>query len=172
MNLITFDRAYCLYPRATLEDKISVICTSLSATVMDVPYTKYWNRGWSIVSFDDDILPSTVRTLQIGTTTWIGGGFVWSIPCPYNFQDEISPFTPHSLSLTRDPASVASWALWQTHESIGRIRFSCFRDPNLFYYYVLANPDVINLPKVRFLIYSAGKANVHPPHHFRPERHH
>lgn len=171
MNLITFDCAYCLYPRATLEDKISVICTDLSATVMDTAYTKYWDRGWSVVSFDDDILPSTLRSLRVDTTTWIGGGSVWSIPCPYPSREEISPITPRSIRLTHDPASVTSWTLHQTHKSVGRITYSCFCDPNLFYYYILANTNVIKLPKVKFLIHAASKVNVHPLHHFRPERH-
>ena len=47
MNVISFKAAYSLYPRATFEDRCTLVCTS-DIKRKNIVFTKYGTRGWTI----------------------------------------------------------------------------------------------------------------------------
>ena len=47
MNLISFDRAYCLYPHATLELRAGLVCVSSPDAAHQ---SKYTARGWTFAT--------------------------------------------------------------------------------------------------------------------------
>ena len=47
MNVISFKAAYSLYPRATFEDRCTLVCTS-DIKRKNIVFTKYGARGWTI----------------------------------------------------------------------------------------------------------------------------
>ena len=49
MNIITFNQAHCLYPRATLEERLSLVCTDRQDEVIERVYERYHQRGWSSI---------------------------------------------------------------------------------------------------------------------------
>lgn len=164
--------AYCLYPRATLEDRISLICTSRNDTVIENVYERYRQRGWSLVTFDDEIPASAFRSLTIDRSRWIGGGLTWTIPLPYNFLHQITPVTSRSVPLTRDPVSMSSWTLIQSDESLGKMEYIPFKTCQLFYWYVVDRSPMSDIPSLGFLMQAANRVNIHAPNHFRQDDHH
>ncbi|KAK7680745.1 hypothetical protein QCA50_016053 [Cerrena zonata] len=172
MNIITFNRAYCLYPRTTLEDRISLICTDRDDAVIQHVYERYRRRGWTLVTFADDIPLLAHDSFQVDTRRWIGGGHVWSIHLPCTFLPIITPVTPCSIPLTCDPISTSRWTLTYSSEATGKMKFLHYRDAQLYYWYISDNIRMSRIPSVVFLLDAARKVNVHSRHHFHQEEHH
>ncbi|PPQ72060.1 hypothetical protein CVT25_013477, partial [Psilocybe cyanescens] len=53
MNLITYDAAFSLYPKATFEDRLSLLCLPASPELHVLITTKYGGRGWNIIGQHD-----------------------------------------------------------------------------------------------------------------------
>ena len=146
MNVITFEKAYCLFPRATLDERLSLVCTSRQDDIIEAIYQKYTTRGWNIVRSVDDIEGLTSDpALQLDRYRWINDRLVWSIdlPLPNFFRKTLMPLNKRTNALGRDPASVTSW-----RQSLSEDRNTCeltFVQPqavNLFYEYVFAGYGV------------------------------
>lgn len=163
MNVITFNRAYCLYPRATLEDRLSLVCTGRDD--MEEIYNKYRERGWYIIPFYDQAQIWTSDPTFTDMARWIDDGHSWSIPLPYSFPQPIAPVNPHSASLTRDPVSVTSWALMPDRRNRGYMHFYHVKSPQLFYPYVMESVEAVNTPSVAALMHATAQANVRPSSH-------
>ncbi|KAK7678738.1 hypothetical protein QCA50_018320 [Cerrena zonata] len=171
MNLITFDKAYCLYPRATLEDRTSLICTSRDDEVIERVYDRYRERGWTMVTSYEQVEPLTLPSLQVGLPRSIEGGYTWVITLPCDFYNLILPVTPRSTPLTSDPVSASSWTLVENNEAGPHMKFGNITHPQLFYAYVLSTTRVMRLPAMRLLMEMASRANFHPPRQFSVENH-
>lgn len=82
MNVITHSAAISLYPKATFEDRVSLICA-----VRDIPFdeavAKYARRGWTNL---EDINKDTPRSLRYGGR-WVGDRTSWIIPLASRSQD-------------------------------------------------------------------------------------
>ncbi|PPQ82745.1 hypothetical protein CVT25_009299 [Psilocybe cyanescens] len=59
MNLITYDTAFSLYPKATFEDRQSLLCLPVSPELRILVTTKYGGRGWNVISQHD--LPMIIQ---------------------------------------------------------------------------------------------------------------
>ena len=120
MNVISFNAAYCLYPRATLEERISIVCTTRQDQVIENIYNKYTARGWRIIRDVDDL--ETMRpdpALHPRRVRWIQDGLSWSIqlPLPNRFGNSLPPLNDRTKVFRRDPVSVTSWRLLVDEDS-------------------------------------------------------
>ncbi|CAL1699941.1 unnamed protein product [Somion occarium] len=166
MNVISFDRAYCLYPLATLEQRRSLVCTSRNDEVAQRVFEKYSERGWKIVkSF---YVPPAYYCIEDPAFSlgprWIDDGYTWSIPLKHSFDQCITPVNPPSTPLTRDPVSASSWDIKRASDGMGAdMVFSPVHVPQLFYHYILNDTACLDTPSISALLKAAALANSCPP---------
>ncbi|KAI0339888.1 hypothetical protein BDW22DRAFT_1335607 [Trametopsis cervina] len=128
MNVITYDTAYSLYPRATFEDMTSLVV--LDNASQKAPLAKYARRGWSLVrkpSVPDFNLDLSVRSMQ-DRRTWrlCLRGLTGEAPAPYIH-----------------PAEVATWKLQKTILGRMRIRPSVLSDRNRLFPIVVSDEPLL-----------------------------
>lgn len=154
MNIITYDRAYCLYPRATLEDRISLVCTDRSDTTIRRTFAKYSQRGWRVTLCSADLPLSTLRSLCVNRSRPMMGAFTWTIPLP---DAPVSTFyiNERSAVLRSDPVSAASWTMVVNDGGRCRMQFKLIRSPHLCLTYVRDDDGVLYDP----FFYTLGVAN-------------
>lgn len=105
MNVIAWDRAYCLYARGTLVDRCTVYTRSSIYQDEGVIW-KYETRGWQFLSEDDS---SRDRSWLPLVPRWIGDGHSWTIKLSTKGMMSPSPINGHSLALSRDPCAGTTW---------------------------------------------------------------
>ncbi|KAF5317751.1 hypothetical protein D9619_012541 [Psilocybe cf. subviscida] len=82
MNLITHDKAYCLFPRATLEERraLTYLSPSTGSEAKKSSYHKYTGRGWELLnSITRDEFDNPYSSFARGTR-FIGDGKCWTVP--------------------------------------------------------------------------------------------
>ena len=147
MNVITFEKAYCLFPRATLDEYFSLVCTSRQDDVIEAIYQKYTARGWNIIRSVDDIdHVTTDPALNMNQRRWIDDRFAWSIdlPLPPTFKKSLVSLNERTKAIGRDPASVTTW-----RQTISEDQHTCemvfnhCQSINLFYGYIFSGYAVM-----------------------------
>ena len=167
MNVITFEKAYCLFPRATLDERLSLVCTSRQDDTIEAVFQKYATRGWNIIRSVDDIEHVTQDpALDVNQRRWIDDRYTWSInlPLPPFFKGSLASLNQRTKALGRDPASVTSWG-----QSISEDQHTCEMifvqsgSVNLFYGYVFSGHNVMMREPVNSLLEmtSAHNAGCH-----------
>lgn len=81
MNIITHDKAYSLFPRATFEERRSLVCLS-SDELRDKAFEKYSARGWSFVK-NADVERAERGTLEASFALgerYVGDRNCWTLP--------------------------------------------------------------------------------------------
>lgn len=95
MNFITHDTAYSLYPRATFDSRLALVCPS-HGPPQDGAIDKYFKRGWAMIYELPTDPPATPATAQLSTpeardlaasepsfvpgTRWIDDHHAWVLP--------------------------------------------------------------------------------------------
>jgi len=65
MNVISYSHAYSLYPEATFQKSLSLICYQCDGVKRTLPIQKYMTRGWKMVNYDGiEYIPSTTDVMQ------------------------------------------------------------------------------------------------------------
>ncbi len=99
MNFITFDHAYCLYPKATLRLGLNLLLQSIRdgarASLM-----KYHERGWPYVRFLEPEDAAFVHTI----VRWVCDPHTWVIALH-------SPYAATDWPSHVDPVAVATWSI-------------------------------------------------------------
>ena len=158
MNIITFNQAYCLYPRATLEERLSLVCTDRQDNVIKRVYERYRQRGWSIIRTLGEVASRTSDPALSDTTRWVNDYFSWTIPLPPLTEHQSDRINHYTDTLTHDPISVSSWELQGEPGAHGWMCFYRLSFPiALFYPYLAIHP--ILTPEVCNLIRLAHAAN-------------
>ncbi|KAI0083367.1 hypothetical protein BDY19DRAFT_900417 [Irpex rosettiformis] len=138
INVISWDRAYSLYPRATFEHRKSVLLRQRHHNFDDV-IQKYTNRGFGFVfTLDHDDLKSDPAFAS--SPRWIGDGHSWVIDLPTEGVTLPQPLSPLSKSLTRDPCYLSTWRLARAARPTEHVVMDLtvvFSDELLYYNYVL-----------------------------------
>ncbi|KAF9476517.1 hypothetical protein BDN70DRAFT_897280 [Pholiota conissans] len=78
MNIITHDKAYALFPRATFEERRSLICLSFNE-LRDKAIEKYTERGWSFTNVADAGRNSLETQFSFGER-YVGDRKCWTLP--------------------------------------------------------------------------------------------
>ncbi|KAK7682698.1 hypothetical protein QCA50_014081 [Cerrena zonata] len=155
LNVISFNAAYCLYPRATLEERVTVVCTTRNDTTIEDVYRRYRDRGWTLIRGYHVIRSYTLDPCLTEEHRWINDGFSWSIPLPYQFQDDVA--------MTHDPVSVSGWTFKGRGIEIYEpaiISFYRLENPDLYHHYVLDCHDVMLTSSVMTLMNMAARYNA------------
>lgn len=158
MNVITYNKAYCLYPRATLEDRVSLMCTDRSDTIVQRTFAKYSQRGWSISLCSTSLPLSTLHSLCVDRPRSVAGTFTWTIPLP---DPPVSTFyiNERSAVLRSDPVSAASWTLLVNDGGRCRMQFKLIRSPHLCHVYVRNDETVLHDP----FFHTLGPMSIEQP---------
>ena len=158
MNVITFDQAHCLYPRATLEERLSLVCTDRQDEVIERVYERYHQRGWTIIRTLGEVASRTSDPALSDTTRCINDCFSRTIPLPRLTEHHSDPINRHTAALTHDPSSTSSWKLRGESDAHAWMSFYPLSVPSaLFYPYLVKLP--ILTPEVCHLLEIAHAAN-------------
>lgn len=167
MNMITHDTAYSLYPRATFDSRLALVCPS-TGPPQDGPIDKYHKRGWRMIYELPTEPPATPATAQLSTpeardlaaaepsfipgTRWIDDHHSWVLPLPPPLPTQ--PRATNSSSSTRtlpekSPLKYINWQLAYPlacvppdfiHEgSVAKMRYCLIRSALLSEVYMLTD---------------------------------
>lgn len=143
MNLISYDSAISLFPKATFEDRRAV-SFDCSRDAEKLALQKYTNRGWKI---GPNILPfeaSGEAPFYVGTHRWVNDDKSWIVPL-----DMIGITMPVALSessrpLTWDPIIHNSFRLEKFEEEL-TVSYSKAESSILRYPYLVADGTFLQL---------------------------
>ncbi|KAJ3530464.1 hypothetical protein NM688_g7704 [Phlebia brevispora] len=154
LNVISHDMAYCLYPRATLEDRCSLLLRPdeiLDPIVMN----KYVNRGFqfAICAREEDaaFLPGQLR--------WLGDKYCWRIPV----NTSAIATVPEPDTLTN-----SSWRLVNTPRA--KMEFDVLSSPGFQNVYI-AGDSTVRAMFVAFSLFSKTLLENDIPYDFDVEFH-
>ncbi|KAI0715519.1 hypothetical protein C8T65DRAFT_644040 [Cerioporus squamosus] len=111
MNVVSFEKAYCLFPRATLEARLSLLSSSCAGRSMrrQTSVAKYVARGFTIT---ERIPPQDLRLPYLFPLgwRWIDDSTSWVIPLNIN---GVTPPPPISSITPRlhNPVVVCNWEM-------------------------------------------------------------
>ncbi|KAH9948727.1 hypothetical protein B0H21DRAFT_844604 [Amylocystis lapponica] len=132
MNVISYEKAYALYPRATFEERRSFICAkdSLPQEIIE----KYSTRGWEMMEWLK--LPEAQRnkdnrTFRFGLRR-VSDSQSWIIAL--DMAGVVRPSSAFLPPLLQDPVGTASWKLRYNDHSGGSVDFDSFWFPILDQY--------------------------------------
>ena len=109
MNIISWDRAYCLYPHATLETpRVSFLLDSRFQHAQE-NLDKYAARGWRLVDPSD--LPDGALRCSPDIRRCIGDGHSWVIKLDLERLSLPPAVNALTRPFSRDPCCVTSWVL-------------------------------------------------------------
>ena len=158
MNFITYERAYCLYPRATLETRLSLVCTDRNDEVIARVFDRYTARGWTILYALGPTIPTSAQNDPAfsSRSRWVDDGQSWSIPLSAIPERDLQLPTAEP-ALSSDPSSAASWRLMLrdavTQEAIQT--FYPLESPYLFYHHIIARTAPLRRPEMQCLFHCA-----------------
>jgi len=147
INVISFDKAYALYPRATLHEHRSLVCVMQPAPSQPAALQKYADRGFTIVT---NITGLVDPAFHVGVR-YMGDSMCWTLPLDMqnlepNWQVSMPPSTP----LSQDPACAASWELI-ANRSYVKVNFRVWRSPHLYWNYPAVAHHVVNYARRKIL---------------------
>lgn len=161
MNVITAEKAYCLYPSATLEHRLSLICTQGNESVtIGRACERYRERGWRMVT---SLCPSDEEFFQAGydIPRWINDSLSFTIPLSYPSNRPLARrFRVYSVPLTCDPIAITTWTLVTSEDQGAHMSFERISNDHLFYSYVFASREVMEMSSVKYLIEAATESNA------------
>lgn len=112
LNLISFDAAYSLYPRATFHERVSLITKKKTYPLSPV-MLKWAERGWKpFKSYLPEGMSQERYDLSFPShSRWIDDGHSWTIRLDQTGLTPPPPLSRLSPQLTRDPVACTNWAL-------------------------------------------------------------
>ncbi|KAH7924257.1 hypothetical protein BV22DRAFT_1035321 [Leucogyrophana mollusca] len=146
MNVIAFDAAYSLYPKATFNERLALKTREPGEGEHALAMAKYTTRGWTLVSkvkpTNKLFMPYSVRT--------VGDSSTWTIPLDVTGVQLRPALTPTSQVFTWDPVIHNSWEL-----RYGRTKMHAHYEPIVstrFRYSYLATGEQLFRAMSRFLM--------------------
>lgn len=109
MNLITYYGAYSLYPRATYDERRSLVCCTRPRHRKDA-IDKYAKRGWKIQRKINPVEHEDTNASFRIEDRWIGDKKTWFIPFETDLQGR-NVHSPTSLLYGIDPIVLNSFSL-------------------------------------------------------------
>jgi hypothetical protein len=130
MNVIAWDTAYCLYPRATLLDRVALVIHPVIP--LDTPAVrKYAERGYRLFN-----APHAYQRAQLAPVffpdapRWVDDARGWAVPLETAGLAP-PPFSATSVPITRDPVAHNSWSLrWDDEKGVRMDHFAV--NPGVF----------------------------------------
>lgn len=130
MNIISHSTAYALYPKATFEQRRSLICAT-NGSKQENAREKYIKRGWTM---EPVLSPDELRDCSSDYRTgnrWIGDGACWTIPILPELDFDVL-----------DHVRTNTWGLFYSRKLEARMAFLILESPNLRFSYLVADEEV------------------------------
>ncbi|KAI0703516.1 hypothetical protein C8T65DRAFT_578754, partial [Cerioporus squamosus] len=143
MNVISFEKAYCLFPRATLEERLSLLSSSSAgfSKRRRQSVAKYAIRGFTIIEripFTDLRSP---RLFPLGWR-WIDDSSSWVIPLDTTDVAPPASSNKRSSPLLHDPVVVCNWEVRYTPCRGVVMHYVVAKSELLRYRYLIGDPDL------------------------------
>lgn len=144
MNIITFNAAYCLFPRATLEEHQSLLSCSSKGIYRKrgQALVKYMHRGFDIAfRVPAERVNCRRPSFPLGWR-WLDDENTWVLPL--DIVDVISPpaTAPDSRPLRHDPSVVCNWRMQYGTNRGAVMHFSVMKSDLLRYRYLIVDQDL------------------------------
>ncbi len=148
MNVISYDSAYCLFPRATLEERRSLLSWSSQGRSKRRAegLIKYSARGFRMLHFldpDDLKMPKPNRAFTFGPR-WLGDPYTWVIPLDMEGVLPPPPPNPYSSARSRDPVVLTSFSVRYNSCDGAIMDFSVVQSPILKFSVVTGDSNITN----------------------------
>ena len=143
MNVISFENAYCLFPQATLESRISLLSSSCIGRSVRRRYSvaKYVARGFTVM---ERIPPYDLRQPYLFPLgwRWIDDRTSWVIPL--DTEGVILPpvFNSRTPRLLHDPVVVCNWEMRFTQHRGVVMTYVVAKSELLRYQYLFSDSDL------------------------------
>lgn len=148
MNIISYEKAYCLFPLATVESRRSLLSWSSQgrSTRRKEGLIKYRNRHFSMEQFlhSSEILPPIPKMPFILGPRWLGDPDTWVIKLNTERIPRPPAENPFSTAIIRDPVTISSFSMRYHPEDGAIMTFSVVESPTLKYSYVLGDEDLVD----------------------------
>jgi hypothetical protein len=171
MNFIAFDAAYCLYPKATFDERRALSFSSLTEHDLKA-LGKYAVRGWSLLA---NIWPHETKTSRtsfyLERKRWVKDNLSWVVPLD---MTGVQPRARVSLLSERfpwDPVVCNSWILSKSLPSSSNkvfVHYTMLKTTVFRYAYVIADADLIQ--SMMDFIQEQGALEHQKTHHFPESR--
>ncbi|KAH9948728.1 hypothetical protein B0H21DRAFT_210856 [Amylocystis lapponica] len=142
MNIISYEKAYALYPRATFEGRRALVCAT-DGPRQEPAIEKYGTRGWEMVRELPEVERNAHnRDFRFGPR-WISDSESWVIAL--DMAGVVPPPPPNAFSppLSQDPVGAATWKL--SYEGGGWMDFAIFTYPMLQYEYLIKDEELLHV---------------------------
>lgn len=148
MNVISYEKAYCLFPRATLEERRSLVVATDGPGQLPA-LLKYEERGWEmVVSVSSRERTGRNPSFPFGKR-FIDDRYTWTIALDLSGLSLSRRITPLSPVLTQDPVSATSWTFRYLPDDGGEMEFGSISDERLLYTYALDDEEIIQKAESR-----------------------
>jgi hypothetical protein len=139
MNVISYNAAYSLYPRATFEERRTV-SMSVSNDSEEDALGKYAIRGWKILY---DIFPHEQKnpksSFYMFQTRWVDDKKSWVIPLDLTGVEMRPPLSETSDAFTWDPVIQNSWTLARDNSDVLLMTYHVAKSTVFRYNYLVAD---------------------------------
>ncbi|KAI0642149.1 hypothetical protein C8Q79DRAFT_918657, partial [Trametes meyenii] len=148
LNIISYERAYCLYPRATLHERHSLLIhvsgRGWAERVEEI--LDGMNRGLDVIDTLDSSefsLPTAHASFVLGWC-WIDDKSAWVIN--FDTSNVAPPLPANTISSprTHDPVAMCGFSMRYAADDQARIKFSLLQGLSLEYGYALADRDLLD----------------------------
>ncbi|KAI0323629.1 hypothetical protein GY45DRAFT_1264285, partial [Cubamyces sp. BRFM 1775] len=145
MNAISYEKAYCLYPRATLEDRCSLLSWSSQgrAKRRAEGIQKYSARGFRMLTLPDWDVHTPNRSFP-SITRWFGDCHAWTISLSLNGITPPPPYNVYTTPRLHDPAALTSFLMRWDPVDGAIMSFRVVKVPILRFYFVASDVAAVN----------------------------
>ncbi|CAL1699944.1 unnamed protein product [Somion occarium] len=163
MNVISFENAYSLYPKATFEARSSLVCAT-DGPKQEPAMEKYKERGWTMVKQTSVAELKDLFHFKRASCRYMGDKYCWTIPLD---KDSITELVQPGIGkvssmLTHDPVAASNWKLIYNPILGGSMHFDSLSETHLELKYVYASEQMVSL------LYSV--TSLFPSHEVRARR--
>ncbi|KAI0706624.1 hypothetical protein C8Q76DRAFT_630230, partial [Earliella scabrosa] len=158
MNVISSNMAYCLFPRATLEERQSLLSCSSKGIYRNrgAALAKYTRRGYQI---EFRVPPETFSpqrpTFQLGWR-WLDDENSWVLPLDVVGVD----LSPHG----QDPSAICNWRMQYGTNRGAVMHFSVLKSDVLRYRYLISDQDLsAHISRFMTLLYKQELEGLEEP---------
>ncbi|KAJ8081043.1 hypothetical protein PM082_017883 [Marasmius tenuissimus] len=157
MNVISHSHAYSLYPKATFQKSLSMICYHCNGVKRMSPLLKYMKRGWRMIDYEGvEFVPSPTQTGEVKSTKalpgrhgrtfrkdrvrYLGDSYCWTHKLA-DIQTLHSALTPLALEEMQTGFCALesnSWELAWGEADFGEMEYGLVQNGRLRYTYCIA----------------------------------
>ncbi|KZT06562.1 uncharacterized protein LAESUDRAFT_700451 [Laetiporus sulphureus 93-53] len=132
MNVISYEKAYSLYPRATFKERRSLVCAT-DGPKQEPAIEKYSARGWQMLRKLSRKERRSTNCSFRGGSRWIADHDSWVIELDLAGVDLSPALSSASLPLVCDPVAVTNWTLQFSNYEPHGMEFTVVSTDKLYY---------------------------------------